>query len=64
MASLSGTENPAVAAAYDFSKVQRIVDVGGSMGHLLATILRANPRLRESSTISRGSWPPQKRTFT
>ena len=46
MASLSGTENPAVAAAYDFSKVQRIVDVGGSMGHLLATILRANPRLR------------------
>jgi predicted O-methyltransferase YrrM len=46
MDSLSRTENPAVAAAYDFSKVQRIVDVGGSMGHLLATILRANPRLR------------------
>ena len=46
MASLSGTENPAVAAAYDFSKVQRIVDVGGSLGHLLATILRANPLLR------------------
>ena len=46
MASLSGTENPAVAAAYDFSKVQRIVDVGGSVGHLLATILRANPLLR------------------
>ena len=39
MASLSGTENPAVAEGYDFSKIGMLVDVGGSQGHLLATIL-------------------------
>jgi len=46
MASLSGTENPAVAAACDFSKSRTLVDVGGSQGHLLAEILRANPKLK------------------
>ncbi len=40
MASISGTENPAIADGYDFSKIGRLVDVGGSQGHLLATILR------------------------
>jgi hypothetical protein len=34
------------AAAYDFSQFETIVDVGGGHGVLLATILRANPRLR------------------
>jgi hypothetical protein len=42
MTSISGAENPAVAAAYDFSKVGTLVDVGGSHGHLLAAILEAN----------------------
>ena len=46
MTSLSGTENPAVAAVCDCSKVRTLVDVGGSQGHLLAEILRTNPRLK------------------
>jgi len=46
MTSISGTENPVVAAAYDFSKVRTLVDVGGSHGHLLAAILKANPKLK------------------
>jgi SAM-dependent methyltransferase len=36
----------AIAGAYDFSKFERIVDVGGGHGLLLASILSANPRLR------------------
>jgi O-methyltransferase domain len=35
----------AVAAAYDFSRIRRIVDVGGGNGVLLAGILAANPTL-------------------
>lgn len=34
-----------VVAAYDFSAMKRIVDVGGGYGELLATILEANPAL-------------------
>jgi hypothetical protein len=45
MTSLSGTENPAIASAYAFSKIGTLVDVGGGHGSLLATILRANPKL-------------------
>ena len=33
----------AIVDAYDFSKVRRIVDVGGGDGTLLASMLRANP---------------------
>jgi O-methyltransferase domain len=36
----------AIVGAYDFSKFERIVDVGGGHGLLLARILLANPRLR------------------
>ena len=39
MIGFHGAEPPAVAAAYDFSKVGTLVDVGGASGHLLATIL-------------------------
>jgi O-methyltransferase domain/Dimerisation domain len=46
MASLSTMENAAVARAYAFGKLERIVDVGGSHGHLLAAILRSYVRLR------------------
>ncbi len=35
-----------VAAAYDFSQVRTVVDVGGGNGGLLAAILKANPRLK------------------
>lgn len=36
----------AIVGAYDFSKFERIIDVGGGHGLLLAGILSANPRLR------------------
>ena len=35
----------AVVAAYDFSKIATLVDVGGGKGILLAAILQANPQL-------------------
>ena len=46
MASISGAENPAIARAYPFGRLRRLVDVGGAHGHLLATILRRHPKLR------------------
>ena len=46
MTSLSGGEAPAIVAAYDFSTLQTLVDVGGGQGTLLLTILEANPQLR------------------
>lgn len=39
-------EKPAAAAAYDFSGIRKLVDVGGGTGNLLTTILLANPELR------------------
>lgn len=45
MTSRSGRDNDAVAAAYDFSGCERIVDVAGGRGSLLAAILRAYPAL-------------------
>jgi O-methyltransferase domain len=39
MVGLHGGEPPAVAAAYDFSMVQTVVDVGGASGNMLAAIL-------------------------
>ena len=35
----------AIVGGYDFAKFERIVDVGGGHGRLLAGILSANPRL-------------------
>ena len=46
MASISGTENVAIARAYPFGKLRQLVDVGGAHGHLLATILRRHKKLR------------------
>ena len=39
MIGIHGAEPAAVAAAYDFSDLTTIVDVGGATGHLLTTIL-------------------------
>ncbi|MCP2339007.1 acetylserotonin O-methyltransferase [Actinomadura rupiterrae] len=36
----------AVAALYDFSGVDTLVDVGGGKGHFLAAVMAANPHLR------------------
>jgi hypothetical protein len=46
MVSFHGTEPAAVAAAYDFSGMSTIVDVGGATGNLLATILATYPGVR------------------
>lgn len=46
MTSVSAPESPAVAAAYNFSKFETLVDVAGGHGSLLATILKANPKLK------------------
>lgn len=45
MASFSDLEFPALLAAYDFSRFERLVDVGGGRGALLNGILTANPRV-------------------
>jgi hypothetical protein len=46
MIAFHGSEPPAVAAAFDFSTIGTLVDVGGGTGNLLTTILQANPSLR------------------
>ena len=46
MSAISGAELPAIVGAYEYSKFQRIVDVGGGQGALLHGILSANPKLR------------------
>ena len=45
MATLSLEAGAAVAAAYDFSDVATVVDVGGGKGIVLAAVLEANPHL-------------------
>jgi len=45
MGSFTAMTSIAVAAAYDFSSMRKVVDVGGGQGALLAGILRANPKL-------------------
>ena len=46
MTNVNGVVNAAVTAAYDFSKFQQLVDVGGGQGSLMASILKANPGVR------------------
>ena len=46
MVGFHGAEPPAVAAAYDFSDLATIVDVGGATGNLLSAILAKYPRAR------------------
>ncbi len=46
MVGIHGAEPAAIAGAYDFSGMKNIVDVGGSTGNLLATILESNPESR------------------
>ncbi len=43
MVGVHGTEPPTVAAAYDFSTVNTVVDVGGATGNMLAAILSHHP---------------------
>ncbi len=46
MVAFHGNETPAVAAAYDFSDVRTVVDVGGATGNLLAAILERHPHVQ------------------
>jgi hypothetical protein len=46
MVGIHGGEPPAVAAAYDFSGLSTVVDVGGGTGNLLTTIVGRHPGLR------------------
>jgi hypothetical protein len=46
MTMFSGAQAATVPAAYDFSQIGTLVDVGGSQGVLLASILSANPSVR------------------
>jgi hypothetical protein len=45
MVGMHGAVAPAVVAAYDFSRFQSIMDVGGGKGALLAEILKAHPEM-------------------
>ena len=45
LSELRGDQHPAVEAAYDWTPVRTVVDVGGGNGSLLATILEANGHL-------------------
>jgi hypothetical protein len=46
MTSVSAEESPAIAAAYKFSGFRTLGDVAGGHGSMLATILKANPKLK------------------
>jgi O-methyltransferase domain/Dimerisation domain len=46
MTSRSGQENDAIIAAYDFSELKSVIDVGGGQGSLLAAIVRATSDTR------------------
>lgn len=46
MTEMTRPDAAAIAAAYDFSGIKRLVDVGGGQGSLMAEILKTNPTLR------------------
>jgi hypothetical protein len=46
MVGVHGEEPPAIAAAYDFSTLETVVDVGGATGNMLAAILTRHARPR------------------
>ena len=46
MKNISSAIKPAIVNGYDFSKITKLVDVGGGNGSLIAAILKANPQLQ------------------
>jgi O-methyltransferase domain len=46
MTAFHGHETDAMLAAYDFSEVQTLADIGGGNGSLLAAVLRRYPQMR------------------
>jgi hypothetical protein len=58
-ATMAGSTRTAAGAAYDWSGVRHVVDVGGGTGALLAEVLRANAGIRATlvdlpDTVARG----------
>ena len=45
MTDMSVTTAPAVVEAYDFSGINRLTDIAGGHGYLLAQVLKANPHM-------------------
>ena len=45
MTSLSAGEAPAIVAAYPFSGIRKLADIGGGQGLMLRTILKAHPHM-------------------
>ena len=45
MTSFSRQTIPAILEAYDFSNAECVADIAGGHGHLLAAVLKANPRI-------------------
>ena len=46
MTNLSVIQSATIAASYDFSSIQTLVDVAGGQGLLIASILKSNPTLK------------------
>jgi hypothetical protein len=46
MSEFTALFNPPIIKGYDFSKINLLVDIGGGHGALLASVAKANPRLR------------------
>ncbi len=46
MVGFHGREPPAVAAAYDFSGIGSVVDVGGATGNLISHVVKRHPHLQ------------------
>lgn len=57
MADISSVVAEELVAHYDVSRFERIVDVGGSQGVVLARLLRPIPKRRVCSSTSPSSWP-------
>lgn len=46
MTGMTEMVNAAIVAAYDFSGINKLIDIGGSHGAMMSAILRANPSMR------------------
>ncbi len=59
MTGLTLAVNDAVLSRYDFSSIRKIVDVGGGHGSLIASILKANPRMKgvlfDAPSVAKGA---------
>lgn len=69
MVGLYGSLWPSVVAAWDFSPLKSVADIGGGVGLLLAAILSAHPHLRgllleQAATVAKARQVMEQRGFT